>query len=132
MFLNDSKQLTRNMKVLQNTIRRGVTIFTNHSPASPCAPYCCPDYATRSPTTFSKNVLAGKHLDAYIFPSADFCASRVDYLDIYTVNLESDVNFTVFYDLLYLYIYILFTVRGRPITGQPTQGSFYILWLIFP
>ena len=109
MFLNDSKQLTRCMKVLQNTIRRVVTIFTNRSPSSmlkPCAPYCCPDYATRSPTTFAKNVLAGKHLDAYIFPSSDFCASRVDYLDIYTVNLESDVNFTVFYDLIYLYIYI--------------------------
>ena len=91
MFLNDSKQLTRCMKVLQNTIRRGVTIFTNRSPSSmlanPCAPYCCPDYATHSPTTFAKNVLVGKHLDAYIFPSADFCASRVDYLDIYTVNL---------------------------------------------
>ena len=112
MFLNDSKQLTRSMKVLQNTIRRGVTIFTNCSPssmlASPCAPYCCPDYATRSMTTFAKNVLAGKHLDAYIFPSADFCASRVDYLDIYTVNLESDVNFTVFYDLIYLYIYTFY------------------------
>ena len=55
---------------------------------------------------------------------------RVEYLDIYTVNLESDVNFTVFYDLIYIYIYILFTVRGRPVTGQPTQGFFYILWLI--
>ena len=123
MFLNNSKQLTRSMKVLQNTIRRRVTIFNNRSPASPCAPYCHPDYATRSPTTFSKNVLAGKHLDAYIFPSADFCASRVDYLDTYTVNLESDYNFTVFYNL--------FTVRGCPITGQPTQGLFYILWFIF-
>ena len=65
-------------------------------------------YSTRSPTTFAKNILAGKHLDAYIFPSADFCASRVYYLDIYTVNLESDVNFTLFYDLIYLYIYIYF------------------------
>ena len=99
MILNDSKKLTRSMQVLQNMIRCGVTIFTNRSPASPCAPYCCPDYATRSPTTFSKNVLAGKHLDAYIFPSADFCASRVDYLDIYTVNLESDVNFTTFFKI---------------------------------
>ena len=41
MFLNDSKQLTKSMKVLQNTIRRGGTIFTNCSPSSmlkPCAP----------------------------------------------------------------------------------------------
>ena len=136
MFWNNSKQLTRSMKILQNTIRRGVTILSNCSPssmlASPRAPYRCHDYSTRSPTTFAKNVLAGKHLDAYIFPFADFCASRVYYLDIYTVNLESDVNFTVFYDLIYLYIYILFTVRGRPVTGQPTQGLFHILWLIFP
>ena len=112
MFLNDSKQLTRCMKVLQNMIRRGVTIFANRSPSSmlanPCAPYCCHDYAIRSPTTFAKNALAGKHLDAYIFPSADFCASRVDYLDIYTINLESDVNFTVFYDLISLYIYAFY------------------------
>ena len=109
IFSNGNQQLTRCMKVLQNTIIRGVTICTNCSPSSmlkTCAPYYCPDYATHSPTTFAKNILAGKHLDAYIFPSTDFCASRVDYLDIYTVNLESDVNFTVFYDLIYLYIYI--------------------------
>ena len=70
-------------------------------------------YSTRSPPTFARDVLAGKRFDAYIFPSADFCASRVYYLDIYTVNLESDVNFTVFYDLIYLYIY-----------------TFYCLWLL--
>ena len=135
MFLNDSKQLTGSMKILQNTIRRGVTILSNRSPssmlASPRAPYRCHGYSTRSPTMFAKNVLAGKHLDTYIFPSADFCASLVYCLDIYTVNLESDDNFTVFYDLIYLYIYILFTIRGHPVTGQPTQGLFYILWLIF-
>ena len=106
MFLNNSKKLTRCMKVLQNTIIRGVTIFTNRSPSSRlkrCAPYC---YATRAPTTFAKNILAGKRLDTYIIPSADFCASHVDYLDTYTVNLESDYNFTVFYNLRYIYIYI--------------------------
>ena len=112
MFLNDSKQLTRSMKILQNTIRRGVTIFSNHSSssmlASPRAPYRYHDYSTRSPTTFAKNVLSGKHLDVYIFPSADFCASRVDYLDTYTVNLESDYNITVFYNLRNIYIYIYF------------------------
>ena len=135
MFLNDSKQLTGSIKILQNTIRRGVTILSNRSPssmlASPRAPYRCHDYSTLSPTTFAKNVLAGKHLDAYLFPSADFCASSVYYLDIYTVNLESDV-ISRYSMILYIYIYILFTVRGRPVTGQPTQGLFYILWLIFP
>ena len=135
MFLNNSKQLTRCMKVLQNTIIRGVTIFTNRSPSSRlklCAPYCCPDYATRAPTTFAKNVLAGKRLDAYIIPSADFCASHVDYLDTYTINLESDYNFTAFYNLryiyIYIYIYLLFTVRGHLVIGQTySKVIFYTL-----
>ena len=108
IFLNDNQQLTRCMKVLQNTIIHAVTICNNRSPSSRlkrCAPYC---YATRAPITFARNVFAGKHLDVYIFPSADFCTSRVDYLDIYTVNLESNVDFTVFYDLIYLYIYTFY------------------------
>ena len=50
------------------------------------------------------NALAGKHLDTYIFPSADFWASRVYYLDTYTVNLEFDDDFPEVYDLLYIYI----------------------------
>ena len=112
MFLNDSKQLTGSMKILQNTIRRGVTILSNRSPssklASPCAPYRCHGYSTRSPTTFARDVLAGKRFDTYIFPSVDFWASRVYYLDTYTVNLESDDNLTVFYDLVYRYIYTFY------------------------
>ena len=90
-------------------------------------------YSTRSPPTFARDVLAGKRLDMYISPFADFWASRVYYLDTYTVNLESDYNFTVFYNLryIYIYIYLLFTVRGHPVIGQPTQGLFSILWFIF-
>ena len=91
MFSNNSKQLTRCMKVLQNTIIRRVTIF----------PYY---YATYELATFSKNVSAGKRLVTYIFPFADIWAFQVYYLDIYTVNLELDDNFKVFYDLVYLYI----------------------------
>ena len=107
MFLNNSKQLIRCMKVLQNTIICEVTICTNRSPTGRlklAAPYVCPGYATYAQATFAKKVLAGKHLDIYIFPSADFCTSRVDYLDTYIVNLDSDDNFTVFYNLIYLYI----------------------------
>ena len=100
--------------------------------ASPRTPIRSQEYSTRSESTLARNVLAGKRLDTYIFPSADFWASRVYYLDTYTVNLEFDDNFTVVYDLLYIYIYILFTVRGHPVPGQYTQGLFYILWFIFP
>ena len=134
MFLNNSKQLTRCMKVLQNTIIRGVTIFTNRSPSSRlkrCAPYFCPDYATRAPTTFAKNVLAGKRLDAYIIPSADFCASHVDYLDTYTVNLESDYNFTVFYNLRYIYIYIFTFYRSWSSCNWATYSKVIFYTLVY-
>ena len=73
---------------------------------------------------FARDVLAGKRFHAYIFPSADFWASRLYYFDTYIVNLESDHNFTIFYELIYLYIYIMFTVRGHPATGQHTQRLF--------
>ena len=38
----------------------------------------------------------------------DFWASREYYFDAYTVNLELDDNFKVFFDLVYLYIFILY------------------------
>ena len=124
--------------MLQNTLRRGVTIVSRFSRprelARPCAPFRSKRYSARSEPTLTRNVLAGKRLDTYIFPSADFFASRVYYLDTYTVNLEFDDDFPVVYDLLniYIYIYILTTVRGHPVTGQHTQGLSYILWSIFP
>ena len=119
------------MKVLQNTIICGVTNCTKRSPSSMLKLFAPYGYATRDPITFGKNVSAGKHFNTYIFPSADFCASHVDYLNTDTVNLESDYNFTVFYNLRYIYIYLFFTVRGHPVIGQPTQRLFSILWFIF-
>ena len=59
MVFDNKKQLTRCMEVLQNTIIHGVTILLYY-------------YATRESTTFPENVSAGKHINAYIFPSADF------------------------------------------------------------
>ena len=106
MFLNNSKQLIRCMKVLQNTIICGVTNCTNRSPSSMLKLFAPYGYATRDPITFGKNVSAGKHFNTYIFASADFCAFHVDYLDTDTVNLESDYNFAVFYNLRYIYIYL--------------------------
>ena len=109
MFLTGNKQLARSIKMLQNTLRRGVTIVSRCSQsselASPHTPTRSQEYSTLSEPTLTRNVLAGKHLDTYIFPSVDFWASRVYYLDTYTVNLESDDNFTVFYDLIYIYTF---------------------------
>ena len=52
---------------------------------------------------FARDVLAGKRFHAYIFPSADFWASRLYYLNTYIVNLESDHNFMIFYEHIYLF-----------------------------
>ena len=52
--------------------------------------------------------LAGKSLVTYIFPFADFWASCVYYFDAYTVNLELDDNIKIFYDLVWLYIFIFY------------------------
>ena len=54
--------------------------------------------------TFARTFLAGKRLDTFIFLFADFWASSTCYSDAYTVNLELDDNFKVFFDLVYLYI----------------------------
>ena len=124
MVLSNNKQLMRRMEVLHNTImheERG---------------YLYPGYATYALAKFAAgNVCAGKHLDIYIFRSVEFCTFHDDYLDIYIVNLDSGDKFPVFCNLIYLYIYILFTVHGHPAAGQHTLRLFsliYILWFIFP
>ena len=126
MFLSNNEQLMRRMEVLHNMIM--------------CEEggYLYPGYATYALATFAAgNVCAGKHLDIYIFLSAEFCTFHDVYLDIYIVNLDSGDRFPVFYNLIYLciYIYILFTVHGHPAAGQHTLRLFsliYILWSIFP
>ena len=92
MVLDNKKQLIRCMEVLQNMIIRGVTILSYY-------------YATRESTTFPGNVSAGKHVNAYIFPSADFYASWVDCLDTYAENLESECKITIFCNLEYICMY---------------------------
>ena len=91
MFLTRSKQLAGSMNMLQNTLRRSVTIVSRFSRprelARPCTPSRFDRYSARSERTMTGNVLAGKRLNTYIFPSADFWASRVYYLDTYTINL---------------------------------------------
>ena len=91
--MNDNKHIVRCAKVLHNTIMREER------------GYVYLGYATYKLATLSQNVLAGKRLVTYIFPFADFWAFRLYYLDTYTVNLELDDNFKVFYDLVYLYIF---------------------------
>ena len=95
MVFDNKKQLTRCMEVLQNTIIRGVTILLYY-------------YATRKSTTFPGKISAEKHINAYIFPSADFYASWVDCFDTYTKNLESEYKITIFYNLVNLYIFAFY------------------------
>ena len=110
MSLNNNNQLIRCMKILQNMICEE-TFCTNIASLSRPSELAKPLITTRSHgysilsyVTLTHNVLAGKRSDTYIFPSADFRAFQVYYLDTYTVNLELDDNFKVFYDVVYLYI----------------------------
>ena len=113
MFLNNSKQLISCVKVLQNTIRYEETFYSQNllcssKLASPLITTRSHGYSIISYVTLAQNVLAGKRSGTYIFPSADFCAFRVYYFDTYTVNLELDDNFKVFFDLVYLYIFTFY------------------------
>ena len=113
MSLHNNKQLIRHMKVLQNTIICDETFCTQNLVSSselakPLITTRSLDYSILSYVTLTQNVLAAKRFDTYIFPSADFCAFRVYYLDTYTVNLELDDNFKVFFDLVYLYIFTFY------------------------
>ena len=114
MVFDNKKQLTRGMEVLQNTILRGVTIL----------PYY---YATRETTTFPGNVSAGKHTNAYIFPSTDFYASWVDCFDTYTENLESEYKIMIFYNLIYLYIFVFYLLWASYDWASPSSVIPYTL-----
>ena len=105
---NANKQLIRRREVLHNTrIRdKGGYEHPGYSHRYPgCHGYVMP-FCKRSPEHF----LAVKRFVTYIFPFADFWASCVFYLDAYTVNLELDDNFKVFFNLVYLYtgIYLFY------------------------
>ena len=115
MSLNNNNQLIRHMKILQNTIICEETFCTNIASISRPSEVEKPLITTRSHgysilsyVTLTQNILAGKRFDTYIFTSADFWAFRVYYLDTYTVNLELDDNFKVFYALVYLYIFTFY------------------------
>ena len=138
MSLNNNKQLIRRMKILQNTITCEETISDYATYASPSrsSEFAKPLITTRSHgysilsyVTLTQNVLAGKRFDTYIFPSADFCASRVYYFDAYTVNLELDDNFKVFFDLVYLYIFTFY--RSWSSCNWATYSSVIFYTLVY-
>ena len=95
MVFDNKEEITRCVGVLQNTIVRGVTIL-------PC--YC----TALETTTLAVNVLAGRHINAYIFPFADVYASWIDYFDTYSRNLESECKIMIFCKLVYLYIFAFY------------------------
>ena len=100
---NNNKRLKRRREVLHNTRIRdeggyGHTGYSHRPPG-------CHGYAMCIMQSLARIFLAGKRLSTYIFPFADFWASRMFYSNIYTVNLELDDNFKVSFDLIYLYIY---------------------------
>ena len=100
---DNNKRLKRHREVLHNTRIRdkggyGHTGYSHRHPG-------CHGYAMWIMQYLARSVLAGKCLSAYICLFSDFWASRMFYLNIYTVNLELDDNFKVLFDLIYLCIY---------------------------
>ena len=132
--LNNNKQLIRRMKILQDTIIYEETfciasLARSSKLARPLITTRSHGCSTLSYVTLTQNVLAGKRSDTYIFPSADFCAFRVYYFDAYTVNLELDDNFKVFFDLVYLYIFTFY--RSWPSCNWATYPSVIFYTLVY-
>ena len=65
-------------------------------------------FCLRSGNVAKKTFLAGKCLSAYLCLFADFWASCLYYLNIYTVNLELNDKFKRFYDYIYSNIYDIY------------------------
>ena len=97
-FLNNNKQLIRRMEVLHNTIM--------------CEEggYVYPGYATCELATFAKRTFWRENVWLHIqyIPARGLLGFPCIYFDTYTVNLELDDNFKVFFDLVYLYIYLFY------------------------
>ena len=126
--LNNNEQLIRYIKILQNTI---ICICPSRSlfdRLKLAAPYVYHDYATYEMATFTRNVSAGNHFYPYISPSTDLCASRIDYFDTDTVNLESDYHFTAFYKLkIYIYIFTFYSSWSSCNSAIYSSVIFYTL-----
>ena len=113
----DNKRLKRCKEILHNS--RNTNIFR---------PVITPSWLRnlRSGNVAEATFLAEKCINTYLFLFADFWASSVYYLNTYTVNLELNDNFKMFYDHIYLYIYMIFTVLGYPTTGQRALRLFQL------
>ena len=135
MFLNNNIQLIRCMKILQNMIICDRTICTNRSLSGRpklVAPYVYHDYATCELATFTGNVSAEitlihiySHLRISLLPMLTISILIPQILNLITISRHSIISD------IYIYIYLLFIVRGHPVIGQSTQRLFYILWSIF-
>ena len=117
IFYKKKQQITRDGIIFKVMIVNDVNIFR---------PVTAPPWLRnlRSVNVAKGTFLAGKCLSTYLCLFADFWASSVYYLDTYTLNLELNDNFKMFYDHIYLYIYMMFTVLVYPTTGQRTLRLF--------
>ena len=117
IFCKKKQQITRDGIIFKIMIVNDVNIFR---------PVTAPPWLRnlRSVNVCKGTFLAGKCLGIYLCLFADFWASSVYYLDIYKINFELEDNFRTLYDLIYLYIYMMFIVRGHLVTGQHSLQKF--------
>ena len=81
---------------------------------------CFSCYATREPRATLWDVFGGKTFVAYIFLLAAFCASCLGYFISYTRNTDFGYRFHALLNFIYIYLCMLFGVRGHPVNGHHT------------
>ena len=91
------QQITRDRAVFQNTLLSSGTILTPVT-APPC---CC---VSRLGNVLKETFMAGKYLNPFIFLFMALYVFYPTYFITYTVNLDSDISFTAFWVLKYIYI----------------------------
>ena len=120
IFGRQKQQITRDRAVFKNTLLSSGTILTPVT-APPC--FC----VSRLGNVLKETLMAGKYLNPFIFLFMALYVFYPKYFITYTVNLDSDISFTAFWVLKYIYIYKCFLsfVAVLQMVNPPTSYSVY-------
>ena len=114
------QRIARDRAVFQNTLLSSGTILTPVTPP-PC---CC---VSRLGNVLKETFLAGKYLNPFIFLFVALYVSYSTYFITYTVNLVSDISFTAFWVLKYVYINVFYRSWPSYKWSTPLPAILYTL-----
>ena len=114
------QQVARDRAVFQNTLLSSGTILTPVAPP-PC---CC---VSRLGNVLKETFLAGKYLNPFIFLFVALYVSYPTYFITYTINLVSDISFTAFWVLKYVYINVFYRSWPSYKWSTPLPAILYTL-----